>query len=467
MGVSIGAPASDLLADGIGPVLRGLIVDTFCGGIGGGSKGLRKGLGRMPHICINHDREAIRWHKVNHRSSRHIKSDVREVDPVKVCKGRPVFWAHFSPDCTYHSNAKGGKPIRFEERKIRALPWIILRWLARVRPQIISMENVVEILHWGPIRRFKPHQARKGQTWDKFVAAIRSLGYVIEWRKLKGEDFGEGTRRERLFAVARCDGLPIVWPKPTHGTKRRPVSPASDHIDFTRPCPSIFMDPQEARALGLKRPLADGTLERIAHGVVRLVLDDPRPFVFTIDHRGAGPNVAKSIDDPLSTVTTKARHCLVVPFLSKYFTGDKGHPVTKPLGAITCWDHHAVICATTVPMDTDIGNGERVAAFLMQYYGHGGQWSRLDRPLPTIVTKARHALVVCTLHGEQRILSDIGMRMLDPDELASAQGLKGYKLPANKAQAIEFIGNSLCPSVLAAICKANDPRPRRSLRGAA
>lgn len=444
------------------PSPRGLLVDLFCGGIGGASRAFKKAFGRAPHICVNHDKEAVRWHRINHRSSKHYLSDVRELDPRVVTGGRHVFWFHASPDCTYHSRAKGAKPIRDPERRIRALPWIVIRWAALARPDYISLENVVELEDWGPIRRFRPHKARKGETFRKFVAHLQSLGYVVEWRRMFGHDYGAGTRRERMFMVARRDGLPVIWPAPSHGTKRRPARTAADCVRLRRPVPSIFMDRAEAKSLGLKRPLADDTLARIAYGVRRFVIDDPRPFVFTIDHRGSGAGVAQSIDDPLSTITTKARHCLVVPFISKYFSGNRGNAITEPLGAITCWDHHAVVCANLVPSTAeDVGNGVRVAAFLMRYHGSGGQWARLDQPLPTITTVAGHALVTCTLAGERHIISDIGMRMLDPDELADAQGLAGYRLPPVKAKAIEFIGNSLCPDVLTAIMKANTRKPRQ------
>lgn len=441
---------------------RGLLVDLFCGGIGGASKAFKRAFGRCPHICVNHDEEAVKWHRVNYRSSKHYLSDVRDIWPLSVTHGRRVYWFHASPDCTHHSRAKGGMPLRDAERRIRALPWIVLRWAAIARPDYISMENVVEILDWGPIRRFKPHKARKGQSWNKFVAQLRSLGYVVEWRRIHAHEYGAGTSRERLFMVARRDGLPVVWPAPTHGTTIRPARVAADCIRLQRPTPSIFMDAKEARALGLKRPLADDTLKRIAYGVRRFVIDDPSPFIFTIDHRGSGDGVAQSIGAPLSTITTKARHCLVVPFISKYFSGNRGNAITEPLGAITCWDHHAVVCAHLVPASSDmLLNGSKVAAFLMRYHGNGGQWARLDRPLPTITTVAGHALVTCTLQGERHIISDIGMRMLDPDELADAQGLAGCRLPTVKSKAIDFIGNSLCPDVLIALMRANTRRGRQ------
>lgn len=87
-----------------------LIVDNFAGG-GGASMGIEQALGRPVDIAINHDPEAIAMHSANHPQTEHHCEDVFDVDPVKVCDGRPVGLAWFSPDCKHFSKAKGGKPV--------------------------------------------------------------------------------------------------------------------------------------------------------------------------------------------------------------------------------------------------------------------------------------------------------------------------------------------------------------------
>lgn len=74
----------------------------------------------------------------------------------------------------------------------------------------------------------------------------------------------------------------------------------------------------------------------------------------------------------------------------------------------------------------------------------------------TVVTRARHGLVIVTIEGEDFILADIGMRMLSPRELATAQGFDArYVLTGTKSQQIARIGNSVCPPVAAAVVGAN------------
>lgn len=273
-----------------------IVVDLFAGG-GGASEALLQALGRDPDIAINHDEHAIGMHAANHPFARHLREDVWHADPVREIAGRAVGWLHASPDCTHFSQAKGGQP---RSRATRSLSWVVCKWAGLARPRIISLENVEQILKWGPLiakrcastgrvlrldgtvaapgervpvqqQYLVPDPRHAGRTWRAFVHQLRALGYAVEWRKLRACDYGAGTSRTRLFLLARRDGQPIRWPEPTHGPGRAaPFVTAADCIDFTQPCPSIFTR---------KRPLADATLRRIARGVKRFVIDAAEPFI--------------------------------------------------------------------------------------------------------------------------------------------------------------------------------------------
>jgi DNA (cytosine-5)-methyltransferase 1 len=233
---------------------------------------------------------------------------------------------------------------------------------AGLAPRIISLENVKQILKWGPLvaKRDKatgrvikldgtvaakgervsvweqclvPDKKHAGRTWEHFVAALRALGYVVEWRQLAACDFGAGTSRERLFLVARRDGQPIAWPKATHGKAPglKPFVTAADCIDFTVPCPSIFER---------KKPLADATMRRIARGVKRYVLDAAEPFIVGVGGR-MGQTNERPVSEPAQTVTAKADSCVAVPQLVPVVTplthhGERRmHPGDEPLPTIT------------------------------------------------------------------------------------------------------------------------------------
>lgn len=220
-----------------------IIVDSFAGG-GGASTGIELATGRVVNVAINHDVDAILMHKTNHPHTEHYQASVWDVDPAEVCRGRKVGLLWASPDCKHFSKAKGGKPV---EKKIRGLAWIVLRWAGTVRPRVIMLENVEEFQTWGPVRKGKPVKKRSGQTFRKWLAQLRDLGYNVEWRELVAADYGAPTTRKRFFLIARCDGLPIVWPEPTHAPtgspevlegRKKPWRSAAEIIDWTLPCPS-------------------------------------------------------------------------------------------------------------------------------------------------------------------------------------------------------------------------------------
>jgi DNA (cytosine-5)-methyltransferase 1 len=402
----------------------GLVVDLFAGG-GGTSLGLEWALGRSPDIAINHDREAIAMHMANHPETTHYTEDVRKVDIRKVVAGRPVAFLWLSPDCKHHSKAKGGKPV---DRKIRGLAWEGVRWARIARPSVIILENVEEFRDWGPLdKRHLPDPARKGFTFRRYVAEYRKLGYAVETRELRACDYGSPTTRKRLFFVARCDGQPIVWPRPTHSKDGRggllPWRSAAECINFSIPCPSIFLSPEEARALRVKRPLAEKTQRRIYRGIDRFVIHNPRPFIVNMAYGEVAPDGVTrrrghgqhDIDAPIPTITGSGGgggFGLAAPVLVRtdhhQSHATNAFAAQAPLGTITSAKGHAVVAPTIVPVNhggdlrvhsveeplrtiTGAHRGEYALAapVLVPRYGEReGQSPRaipIDQPAPTIV----------------------------------------------------------------------------------
>lgn len=447
---------------------REMIVDLFAGG-GGASTGIEMALGRHVDVAVNHDPEAVLLHQANHPQTAHFVSDVFEVDPREVTHGRPVGLLWASPDCTYHSKARGGKPHRDRNRarRRRGLAGVVVRWARSVRPRVICLENVEEFQDWGPLLDDgTPCPERRGSSFRRWVAQLTGAGYAVEWRELRAYHYGTPTTRKRLYLVARCDGQPICWPDPTHDDPSsalvrsrilRPWRTAAECIDWSIPCPSIF---------DRKRPLAENTLRRIAAGVRRYVLDAADPYVVvgaaptlvTVgygERPGQAPRVP-GLDKPLGTVVASgARHALVAAFLAKHFTGVVGQEMARPIGTITTIDHHSLVTA-----HTDGRHAEAVCALLLKYYGTDGDCS-ISEPLHTITTRDRFGLVA--IRGAMHEIEDIGMRMLQPRELYRAQGFpESYVIDRGadgsaitKTAQVRMCGNSVCPPVAAAIVRAN------------
>lgn len=457
----------------------GLVIDSFAGG-GGASRGIHIALGRSPHVAINHDRHAIEMHTANHPTTKHYREDVWEVDPDEATDGQPVGLMWLSPDCKHFSRAKGATPVN---KKIRGLAWVAVKWAVRKAPTVIIMENVPEFTSWGPLLPaldehgdqkmnkkgeplWLPDPAKRGATFREFISRLQALGYVVEWRTLNAADYGAPTSRRRWFLIARRDEQAVVWPAPTHGPGRaNPYRTAAECIDWTLPCPSIF---------GRKKPLADATMRRIAEGVRRFVLENPKPFLVKL----YGTSTVADLGQPMPTVTAEGQHLAVcVPYLVPRYGEREGQaprtlPVDLPMPTIVPTGNGGQLVAVflakhngktvgqplTEPTHTVTAKDTKrlVYAFLVKYYKNGGQWQGVDEPLHTVVTKARFGLVEVTVDGEPYVIADIGMRMLSPRELARAQGFDdSYILTGTKTQQIARIGNSVCPPIAAALVSAN------------
>lgn len=416
-------------------LLNELIVDSFAGG-GGASIGIELAVGRPVDIAVNHDADAIAMHKVNHPFTTHYQEDVFEIDPVKVTSGRPVGIAWFSPDCKHFSKAKGGTPV---EKKIRGLSWVVLRWaMSEVSPRIIFMENVEEIQTWGPLIETYPEgkdgccctipdPKRKGETFNAFVKMLSTglpkdhpaleeaceflgiskeskeanrlcngLGYKVAYKVLKACDYGAPTIRKRFYLVARKDGEPIVFPEPTHGEGKglKQYKTAAECIDMSIPCPSIF---------DRKKPLVENTMKRIARGLDKFVLKNPRPYIMEKNCQNSPQDLLKplttqttanhhylitpeiiqmgqKIQEPIMTVDGSPRYGLTACYISKYFSGEKqaGTDIREPMPTVTAIDHNAA-----------------VAVHLMSRHGDGadGRGKRVDEPTLTLTAECHEHLI--------------------------------------------------------------------------
>lgn len=503
-----------------------LIVDNFAGG-GGASTGIELATGYSVDIAINHDPEAIKMHKANHPNTKHYCENVWAVDTVKACKGHPVALAWFSPDCKHFSKAKGGKP---KDKNIRGLAWVACRWAGLVRPRVIMLENVEEFKTWGPLgRRHHPIKAKQGETFQKFVQQLTDLGYEVEFRELVAADYGAPTMRKRFFMVARCDGKPIVWPEPTHAPADseavkagllKPYVGAYTQLDFSLPCPSIFDTSAEIKEkYGIRsvRPLAPKTMDRIARGLKKFVLDNPEPFIIQCNHGGErrpndirkpmptitgkhgygiveptlapymGTNTTNhpggNCKDPIHTITTGNQQCLISPMLIQYHSetaqGEvRGQTIEDPIMTVDGSNRYGLVTSFLSKFyKSGIGQDEReplhtittsaghfgeVRAFLIKYYGQGtGQ--DIKEPLDTVTARDRFGLV--TIEGVDYQILDIGLRMLEPRELYGCQGFPddyiidhdytGKTYP--RSEQVRRCGNAVCPPIPAALVRANLP----------
>ncbi len=427
-----------------------IIVDNFAGG-GGASTGIELAMGRPVTIAINHDPAAILMHKTNHPYTEHLQDNVWNINPEEICCGRPVGLAWFSPDCKHFSKAKGAALV---DKNIRGLAWIVLKWAGTVRPRVIILENVEEFKTWGPVRKGKPIKSKAGQTFDKWFCQLEALGYKIEHRELIAADYGAPTTRKRFVLIARCDGKPIVWPEKTHAPrdseevksgKCKPWVSAAEIIDWSLPCPSIFeSSAQIKKKYGLKamRPLKNNTMRRIARGIDKFVIKSQKPFIVQVNHSGS--DRVAGIENPLGTVTAKHGYGISEPVLTPLHmhnhSGASGTDMQDPINTITSTGAQMLITPHLMQIG-QTGGGDRIRT--------------VEKPVPTIVSKAEACLVSPTLiqyHAEQ---SDKEVRASGfKKPLMTVDGSGRYAIAA--AHLTEWYGNAqdalLLNSPLHTIC---------------
>ncbi|MDQ7950146.1 MAG: DNA cytosine methyltransferase [Pedobacter sp.] len=404
-----------------------LIIDLFCGA-GGTTSGFERAMINGKRVakviaCVNHDPIAIKSHWKNHPEVIHFEEDIRSLDlgPLKALveayrvlypKAIIILWA--SLECTNFSKAKGGQP---RDADSRTLADHLERYILSLNPDYVQIENVVEFMSWGPLDdNGKPVSKKSGSDWMRWRRELCNLGYYDDWRELNSADFGAYTSRNRLFGCFAKDGLPIVWPEPTHSKKqsavdlfRKPLAkwmPVKDVLDFDDEGQSIFTR---------KKRLSDKTLQRIYAGLIKYVAGGKNEFLVKWNSmQGNGYYQAPSTDDPCPVITTQNR--LGLCFIAKSFSGrpeGKVIPITGPAGTITCFGSQSLVqpipflvasnggqpsakvfstenpCRTITTSD----NKAIVMPFIAKYYGSGGQLSSIEEPSGTLTTVDRFAKV--------------------------------------------------------------------------
>jgi DNA (cytosine-5)-methyltransferase 1 len=450
------------------------IADLFCGA-GGTSTGALEALAALGYssklTAINHWDIAVSTHTKNHPEARHFCASLDSLNPRDLfTPGQlDILWA--SPECTHHSVARGGKPINDQSR---ATAWCVVRWAEALMPPVILIENVPEFITWGAIGADgRPMKSKKGATFAAWVGALESLGYKVGWKVLCAADYGDPTTRRRLFIQCVRGKRKVVWPDATHcrpkapdlfSQTRRPWVTAREIIDWSIEGKSIY-----DRA----RPLKPKTMTRIMSGLHKFGL---KPFITTMEHGGT----IRSADRPLPTITTAkgGAMALTEPYLVKFRGTNNGADINRPAPTVTASGTHLGLaepfllpqqsCGSLRPVSepaptiSTAGAVALIEPFLVEYYGNGRAQS-VDDPLGTATTKERFGLArpELLMDGTTYVL-DIRFRMLQPHELAAAQGFPSdYQFTGTKTESIKQIGNAVPRNlarsiVLAAVSQSSD-----------
>jgi len=463
--------------------------DLFSGA-GGASGGLARACRRLDKKlrlrAVNHWPVSVQTHAANFPDAVHLCAEVENVNPRQLVPGGKLDILLAGPSCVFHSNARGGKPVNDQQR---ASAWCILRWATELQIDTILIENVREFARWGGLgANGRPLKARRGETFQAFLQAFRSLGYRVDHRVLNAADYGDPTTRERLFIQCRRGRRPITWPEPTHTAQGgptlfgtlKPWRPARDIIDWSLPGQSIFTR---------KKPLRPTTLARIAAGIQKFCGPLAEPFLVLLNGGGCqGAGGARSLDRPLPTLTAGGEHVgLVQPYLLQQQSGgaprSTGQPVPtiatagaialvqpyllsrehsgKPAGPpfVVPTNHGATQGGAKrvhpldrpLPTVTTVDAWGLVQPYLVRYHNNRPEVAArdLNDPLPAADCHDRYGLVqpVAGLH------LDILFRMLQPHELAAAMSFpRDYVFCGNREQKVRQVGNAWAGEISERLC---------------
>lgn len=441
-----------------------LVADLFCGA-GGSSTGARRALAarglRMQLVAVDHWSVAIATHTRNHPEAKHVCADLFRTAPREVVPGGRLDLLMASPTCTFHSRARGGRPISREQKYGRMTPTQVVRWVRELDVRTLLVENVPEFVEWGPVHMSRPRaprcvgagcaaerpcRARAGCYFRSWVRRLEGEGYRTEHRILNAADFGGATTRSRFFLLGRKDRRRIVWPAPTHAKRggkpatgdlfTGPLKPwrgAREVIDWSLSGRSIF---------GRKKPLSPKTLARIQAGAVKFGW--PEPFLALLRHHIENPRAplptfdadgkrtgwrwpepvvtvlrrhadAQSLEAPLPTVTAGGTHLGIAtpPFVSPFYGDKNGRPrasrgIDEPLATQSTENRFGLVEPIVLPQGGGGAArpvGEPVAtiatdgahALVAPYYGTGAA-APVTRPLPTVTTLVEPLVVRTDMH---------------------------------------------------------------------
>ena len=437
---------------------------------------------------MNHWALAIESHSSNFEDVLHIlgKADVANLSAL-----RDIDLLLASPECRRHSTACGDLRWDASSSESRATAWQVVRYARELNPRWLVVENVRQIKLW--------------EDYDKWIKAIKRLGYNLSEQTLNAADFGVPQNRIRWFLLGdKIRTPPNV--KPTTQIHE----PAWKVIDWSLDCPSIF---------SRRKPLAANTLKRVKAGLDMFCTSEHlQPFITKMRTNNSPHELLK----PLGTIATGGHHALVVPYILRLRAHHTASDICSPLGTVTAGGgHHAVVMPYLLdtnhqgppkgrvypvegqmravtgslgtalvtpfllpqcsggkpkspgePLPTMLASGPGasvVIPFVVKYYGTGKAKS-VGLPLDTLTTKHRFGLVGARTglrsklpkrdkHGivafmKKHGIADIGFRMLQPHEIKRGMGFPDeYIIKGNKTERIKQLGNAVPPPVMRAIVK--------------
>ena len=194
-------------------------IDLFCGA-GGLSEGFRQA-GFHVLAGQDHDERAGATFSATHRNAKFVGGSIQNVSPQLLLKAAGMQKGEVDvlvggPPCqgySVYNHQRGESDPRaglFRE---------YLRIVEGIQPRWLVMENVTGIT-----------SIAGGDIIREIFAGMKSLGYRVEMKVLKAEEYGVPQERRRVFFVATRTNAEIRFPDSTHGLGLEPFVTVWDAI---------------------------------------------------------------------------------------------------------------------------------------------------------------------------------------------------------------------------------------------
>lgn len=366
---------------------------------------------------------------------------------IARCDSKPIVW----PAATHaNPSAKGFRDTGLKPWRTAAecIDWTIpchSIFLTKSEARLIGVKR--------PLAEATERRLARGVR--KFVIENKEP-FIVQYHSAKrpGDD--------RVSSVRKP--LPTQTTEPRFGLAMPFVT---EHANASSPRSFAADEPMRTQCAEVKGghfALVAAFLAKHYGGVVGSKVDKPIGTITSVDHHSLvaasisshfKTSIGSKCSEPMPTVMPRTKTALVASYLSKFYGTNIGQKTDSPLHSVTAQGNHIA----------------QVQAFLMKYYGEGGQDQDIRDPLHTVPTRDRFALV--TIQGQTFAISDIGMRMFVARELYRGQGFpetyiiqitievmrhgKLKRVPLSQEAQVRMCGNSVCPPVAAAIVTANVP----------
>lgn len=216
-------------------------IDLFCGA-GGLSEGFRQA-GFHVLAGQDHDEQAGATFAATHSEAKFLGGPIQSVNPEQLLKAAGLKSGEVDvivggPPCQGYSV---NNHQRGEGDPRAGLFREYLRIVETVRPRWLVLENVTGIT-----------SIAGGNVVREIFAGMRGLGYRVEMKMLKAEEFGVPQERRRVFFIATNTESEIHFPDPTNG---RTLAPFVTVWDAISDLPKLANGDQEAPTRYMTDPL--------------------------------------------------------------------------------------------------------------------------------------------------------------------------------------------------------------------